>query len=553
MAGRDVAESRNLPAPEPSSPSSKARTPAPSSRGRNQGPILAGRYRSLFVIGKGGMGTVEAALEIEPASEGSFETTAKRKRPRNYERIVALKRLLPDSVHDKRRVEMFLREARLAALLDHPNVVTAYDYGELEGELFLAMEYVEGQPLSRILKSLAEAGEDLPTSVAAWILAEVCRGLHAAHELADPTTALPLQLVHRDVSPQNVMVGYDGQIRLLDFGVAKIESESVTKTGEVKGKTAYMSPEQAMGDALDRRSDLFSVGSVLFECVTLRRMWGDGTDMEVIRKLALESPPSLESGGVALPKGLSELHARLVAREARNRPATAIEVAGDLMAFVDDPQAAAEKLRAILDTHFADQAREQRDQLTEALQVVAPGQADELRESILPSTHMRAASVRMRSASKPSGHLRVAREPEAKAVEATPPEPEKKGKSTVALGVLAAAIVGLIAWRQVGGSSTTTTPAAIPSATMTTTATTPTTTASAPAASSAASAAPVASATTPTSSNRVPSSVPVIATPTRSTASTNPNTARTVATPQVVPSARPTASVRPPDLDEKPF
>src|SRR6185436_16126104 len=107
---------------------------------------------------------------------------------------------------------------------------------------------------------------------------------------------------------------------------------------EVKGKTAYMSPEQAMGDAIDRRSDLFGVGAVLFECLALRRMWGDGTDMDVIRKLALESPPKLEESGVDFPNGLSDLHARLVAREAKNRPATACEVADALGAFVDDEE-----------------------------------------------------------------------------------------------------------------------------------------------------------------------------------------------------------------------
>lgn len=334
---------------------------------------LASRYRSLFVIGRGGMGSVEAALEV---GDDTAET---------YQRVVALKRLLPDAARDKRRAEMFLREARLAKLLDHPNVVRAFDYGEIDGELFLAMEYVEGQPLSRVLRTLAEAGEELPVAVACYVLAEVCEGLHAAHELRD-AEGRALNLVHRDVSPQNVMLGYDGHVRLLDFGVAKIETENVTKTGEVKGKTAYMSPEQAMGETLDRRSDLFGVGAMLFECLALRRMWGAGTDMEIIRKLALEEPPPLEDAAKDAPEPLRALYTRLVARDAKDRPATAHDVATALIALVPGGKdAAARELSALLDRHFATYAAEQRKRLSTSLDEVAPEQAAELRASAVPT------------------------------------------------------------------------------------------------------------------------------------------------------------------------
>jgi serine/threonine protein kinase len=340
-------------------------------------PGLAARYRSLFVIGRGGMGTVEAALELHIDGTEPIEEAA-------YERVVALKRLLPDAARDRRRLDMFLREAKLAKLLDHPNVVRAFDYGEIDGELFLAMEYVEGQSLSRVLKALADEKGELGTSLAAHVLAEVCEGLHAAHELRDEN-GQSLNLVHRDVSPQNVMLGYDGHVRLLDFGVAKIEAESVTKTGEVKGKTAYMSPEQAMGDAIDRRSDLFGVGAVLFECLALRRMWGDGTDMDVIRKLALEKPPRLEDAVPSAPAPLCALYTRLVAREAKERPATAHDVAEELRTLVPQGREEANRaLRKLLESHFGEQAQEQRRRLTRSLEEVAPEQARELRESVSP-------------------------------------------------------------------------------------------------------------------------------------------------------------------------
>jgi eukaryotic-like serine/threonine-protein kinase len=334
---------------------------------------LSKRYRTLFVLGRGGMGSVEAALTVDD------------------ERVIALKRLLPEAARDKRRADMFLREARVAAMLDHPNVVRAYDYGELEGELFLAMEYVEGQPLSRLLRALADSGVPLSQDAALYVVAEMCRGLHAAHELSDPQTGKPLHLVHRDVSPQNVMIGYDGRVRLLDFGVAKIETESSTKTGEVKGKTAYMSPEQAMGEPLDRRSDLFGVGAVLYECVTLRRMWGEGTDMDVLRKLALEAPPSLPAprgrGGpiIDAPKALAELHAQLVARDPKDRPANAEEVASRLEALIRDRDRAATELRELLSRHFESDVTAQRRKLTTALHDVVPDRAEAVRASTLPA------------------------------------------------------------------------------------------------------------------------------------------------------------------------
>ena len=294
-----------------------ARSPTP--RGIAGLGSLEDRYRSLFLLGRGGMGRIEVALE-----RGGNAAP---------ERIVALKRLLPESARDPRRKEMFLREARLGALLAHPNVVRAFAFGEIYDELFLAMEYVEGEPLSRVLTAIRESGRTLGPALTCHVLAEACEGLHAAHELAGPD-GTPLNVVHRDVSPQNVMIAYDGQVKVLDFGVAKLDNaEHQTRTGEVKGKMAYMSPEQALGDKLDRRSDLFSVGAVLFECLTGRTMWGVGTDVELMRKLALEQPPVLDAAETRVAPGLAALHARLVAREPGMRPRTAREVAHELRAL----------------------------------------------------------------------------------------------------------------------------------------------------------------------------------------------------------------------------
>ncbi|AKU99562.1 serine/threonine protein kinase [Labilithrix luteola] len=392
---------------------------------------LSAKYRSLFVLGRGGMGAVEAALELQgDGIDGEH-------------RVVALKRLLPEAARDKRRVEMFMREARLARMLHHPNVVGAYDYGEADGELYLAMEYIEGQPLSRLLKALAEKGKTLDAGLVAHLVAEVCEGLHAAHELRDDDGEA-LNVVHRDVSPQNVMVGYDGHVRLLDFGVAKIEAESVTKTGEVKGKSAYMSPEQAMGDPLDRRSDLFGVGAVLFECLTNRRMWGDGTDMEVIRKLALDAPPSLAEAAPEAPREIRALYTKLVARSADDRPSTAGDVANELRASVRlAPETAARALRAVLDEYFGQHAAEQRQRLADALS----GKKAERRSSIPPSIPPAASTT-------PPPPVARAKPAAADATRGGRPFPAMAGV------VVTLSIVALGAWKLTGAPATASPPIA---------------------------------------------------------------------------------------------
>ncbi len=332
------------------------------------------RYRPLYAIGRGGMGIVEVALE---QGENGFE------------RVCALKRLLPEGARDKRHTEMFLREARLAALLSHPNVVHGFAFGEVDGEFFLAMEYVEGETLARLLTTLREKKEKLPAGLAAFIVAEICEGLHAVHELQDDSGA-PLHVVHRDVSPHNVMVAYEAGLKLLDFGVAKIEAEpGLTRTGEVKGKTAYMSPEQAMGEAaLDLRSDLYSVGAVLFECVSGRKMW-EGTEMEVLRHLALDEPPKLEEADPNAPAELCALYTKLVSKNPRDRPTSAEAVANELRHFSESQSGATtDALRSLMKRLFAAQAAERKNQLERALVVAAPSEADvlagDLRASLTP-------------------------------------------------------------------------------------------------------------------------------------------------------------------------
>jgi len=403
----------------------------PSSPGLPGGSLegagaLAAKYRSLFEIGRGGMGTIEVALEKSGTS---------------FERIVALKRLHARGARERRQTEQFVREARLAVWLVHPNVVHAFDFGESDGELFLAMEYVEGESLSAIVRATRErTGAPLPPEIVAAILTDACEGLHAAHELRDPTSGAPLNVIHRDVSPHNVMVSYEGHVKLLDFGVAKVDSlDPLTRTGEVKGKTAYMSPEQAMGDPLDRRSDLFSLGAVLFECVSGRRMWGQGTDLDVMRKLALEAPPSLGEAAPLAPRALIDLHAKLVARSPMDRPASALVVAHELRAFAassgqpTDSRTIANVMQAL----FPVEAAQRRRLLNEALQKAAPSERiDVLRRSLAGPTALAALGGTMRYAGSTRPTVPEEREPARAALTEPPPATRR--------GIIVSALVGLV-------------------------------------------------------------------------------------------------------------
>jgi serine/threonine-protein kinase len=220
-----------------------------------------------------------------------------------FERQVAVKVMHPHIAHDPDSVRMFLDEARLAALIDHPNVVPTLDVQTDGGETFMAMAYVDGASLQAVLRQLGETGEAMDIGVALRIAIDFLTGLHAAHELVGSHGA-PLHIVHRDVSPHNVMVGRDGISRITDFGVAHAEARlATTATGQIKGKLAYMSPEQVTGKELDRRSDVYAAGVVLWEMLTGRRLFKASNEGEVILRI-LEGPkqtPSEVRGDVPEP------------------------------------------------------------------------------------------------------------------------------------------------------------------------------------------------------------------------------------------------------------
>jgi serine/threonine-protein kinase len=244
-----------------------------------------------------------------------------------FAKTVAIKRLHPQLAKDPEFVSMFLDEARLAARIRHPNVVSTLDVVALHGELFLVMEYVQGDSLRQLVRAASHDGSRMPPGIAAAILVGTLHGLHAAHE-ARSEQGEPLGIVHRDVSPQNILVGIDGVTRVLDFGVAKAAGRAqTTREGQLKGKLAYMSPEQLMGRGVTRSTDIFAASIVLWEALTGRRLFGGESEGEIVKKVldAHADPPSKYVP--ELPRQLDELVLRGLAREPGARYASAREMA----------------------------------------------------------------------------------------------------------------------------------------------------------------------------------------------------------------------------------
>jgi len=277
-------------------------------------PLQLGRYSLLVKLASGGMASVYLARLNSEVGFG---------------RTVAIKRIHPHLAGDPTLVSMFLDEARLAARIHHPNVVPTVDVVTHEGELFLVMEYVRGESLSALLRATTLTGTTAPVPVVASIAIGLLSGLQAAHEATDED-GRPLVIVHRDVSPHNVLVGVDGVARVLDFGIAKASVRlQTTREGQLKGKLAYMAPEQVAG-AVTQRTDIYAAGVVLWEALTCRRLFMGATEAQLLHKV-MESdikPPSRHNAEI--PPELDKVVLRALAKDPEARYASAREMAHDI-------------------------------------------------------------------------------------------------------------------------------------------------------------------------------------------------------------------------------
>jgi serine/threonine-protein kinase len=283
-----------------------------------------------------------------------------------FERLFALKRLKPELVDEPDVRAMFLDEARLAGLIRHPNVVGVVDVGQDGDGPFLVMEYVEGITASDLARSASE--KLLPVEVCLRVVRDVAEGLQAAHELSDGD-GRPLRLVHRDVSPQNILISFDGTSRVTDFGIAKaLGRVAKTSTGVLKGKLGYMAPEQLRFEEPDRRADLFALGVVLFELLTGRRLYESNDGLDGPRRILAEPPPDLTDYREDAEPELVDLLFHLLAKNPAARPESAKEVARACESLLADLRAAGHAIEtsAILHARFRETLVERHEQVRAA-------------------------------------------------------------------------------------------------------------------------------------------------------------------------------------------
>ena len=329
------------------------------------------RYELLCPIASGGMATV---------------WLARLRGKRGFEKLYAIKTIRTELVDDPRFQEMLLDEARIASGIQHPNVAQILDLGEQQDVLFIVMEWVDGDSLAKVRKLVTKRGHRLPIGVVLRVLAESCAGLHAAHELRDAQGEL-LEIVHRDVSPQNILLGTSGAVKIIDFGIAKAHGrkQGETRTGIVKGKIQYMAPEQVKkGRTVDRRADVWALGVCLHELVSGKLPYDGDDDVEVIRKLMNDEPPPIAEG---VPEAVVRVLERSMVLDADARFPTAAGMQRALEAAMKElgEGATTEDVAAFLRSELPELAQKRRDIVNRAVE-----ESRDRGEPSAPSVHGKA-------------------------------------------------------------------------------------------------------------------------------------------------------------------
>ena len=307
-------------------------------------PTRLGRYDLLARIGSGGMAGVYVARQ---------------RGLRDFEKAVVVKTIHPQLAEQQRFVDMFLDEARISALLKHPKCVDIYDVGCVDGVYFIAMEYLTGQPLKELLKT-GRRGRPLDTASAASIVADAAEALHAAHNLRT-MAGEDLELVHRDVSPGNIMVTYDGRVKLLDFGISKARGRITQTTNRtLKGKLGYIAPEILRHDTTDRRSDIFSLGVVMWESLALRPLFREKTEAATLMKVVAGNPPPPSKFRPEVSSELDEVCLRALADDPADRYQTALAMQQDIQAILGaDGNFAQHKVSTYMNKMFSERRTDQ--------------------------------------------------------------------------------------------------------------------------------------------------------------------------------------------------
>ncbi len=312
--------------------------------------IPFGKYLLLDRISVGGM------AEVFKAKSYGVE---------GFEKVIAIKRILPSMGEDRDFIKMFIDEAKIVGQLAHANICQIFELGRTDGAHFIAMEYIWGKDLLQIQNRLRKLKQQMPAAMACFLVAKICEGLDYAHKKRD-ALGRPLEIVHRDCSPQNILISYEGEVKLIDFGIAKAASRSSkTQAGVLKGKFGYMSPEQVRGLPLDRRSDLFSVGTILYECLTGDRLFVGETDFSTLEKVRNVDVPPPRSINPAIPEEVERIIMKSLARDAEDRYQWGSEMAADLQRYLMSQEQVftAKSLATWLKEAFSPELEKERQQL----------------------------------------------------------------------------------------------------------------------------------------------------------------------------------------------
>jgi eukaryotic-like serine/threonine-protein kinase len=273
-----------------------------------------GPYRLHEKIAQGGMAELYKADYV---------------REDGFKRTMAVKRVLPHLAENQDFIDMFIREARLAALLQHPNIVQIFDFGKIQNAYFIAMEYIDGLNLGQIMGRLKTG---LPVDMAIFIAIKISLGLDHSHTRRDDESGKQLGIVHRDISPQNILVSYQGEVKISDFGISKANTEpSLTQAGVIKGKLSYLSPEQALGQAVDHQSDIYALGLVLYEILTAERVYQFDSDIEAIRTIPEREIVPVAQIRPDVPEELDHIVSTCLQKDQRLRYADARALHDDLI------------------------------------------------------------------------------------------------------------------------------------------------------------------------------------------------------------------------------
>ncbi|EPX59944.1 serine/threonine protein kinase Pkn6 [Cystobacter fuscus DSM 2262] len=279
-----------------------------------------GKYQLIRKLATGGMAEVYLAKAAGPMG---------------FEKTLVLKRILPQLAEEPSFVKMFLSEAKLAARLTHSHIAQIFDFGEADGAYFLAMEYIDGPSVGELIKKAARRQQALPFTLCARIISHACEGLAFAHGFKDPETRRPLHLIHRDVSPDNLLLSHQGEVKVVDFGIAKAAGQNhQTQVGLIRGKLSYMAPEQLRGETLDRRADVYSLGVVLYELLTGHRPHESKAKADLMRALLQDAPTPAVTFRPDLPEPLRRILDQALARDPGLRYQDCVAFQADLEEFI---------------------------------------------------------------------------------------------------------------------------------------------------------------------------------------------------------------------------